>query len=82
MEAADRLATVVIERPAFEQRRVQTLLTREDAATMLKVSTDTVDRLVRAGGLSFVRIGAQVRFTVADMEAFISGNRQEASHDY
>jgi len=80
MEAAHHQAPVVIERPVLAQRRVQALLTREDAAAMLKVSTDTVDRLVRAGGLSFVRIGAQIRFTIADMEAFIAGNRQEANH--
>jgi excisionase family DNA binding protein len=82
MESAasdNELQAVVIERPVFERRRVHTLLTRDDAAELLKVSTDTVDRLVRAGGLSFVRVGAQVRFTIADMEAFIAGNRQEAT---
>jgi excisionase family DNA binding protein len=68
---------VVLERPFVEPRRIACLLTKEDAAEVLKISTDGVDRLVKRGELPAIRIGGLVRFTPDDMEAFISANRQE-----
>jgi excisionase family DNA binding protein len=40
------------------------LFDRESLAEYLRLSTDTVDRLVKAGKLPCVRIGHQVRFTL------------------
>lgn len=44
-----------VDRPLFD---------RESLAAYLRLSTDTVDRLVKAGKLPCVRIGHQVRFTL------------------
>jgi excisionase family DNA binding protein len=77
----------LLEREATNGWRVITppnVLAREDPATAyiemfdkqglaryFRVSTDTIDRLVKAGLLRAVRIGNQVRFTLEDVEAFI-----------
>src|SRR3954453_5352067 len=55
---------------------VAPLFDRESLAEYLRLSTDTVDRLVKAGRLPCVRIGSQVRFTLADVDAFIARHRQ------
>ncbi|MBE2320409.1 helix-turn-helix domain-containing protein [Solirubrobacter sp. CPCC 204708] len=52
------------------------LFDRESLANHLRLSTDTIDRLVKAGRLPCVRIGSQVRFTNDDVEAFIANHRQ------
>ena len=69
----DDTAAVIV--PATEARVCRQLLDRESLADYLRLSTDTVDRLVKAGKLACVRIGAQVRFTLADVEGFIERNR-------
>jgi excisionase family DNA binding protein len=38
------------------------LMKKAEVACFLNVSTDTVDRLVRSGGLSALRVGRSVRF--------------------
>ncbi len=60
---------------ATEARLYRQLFDRESLADYLRLSTDTVDRLVKAGKLPCVRIGAQVRFTLEDVEGFIEHNR-------
>jgi excisionase family DNA binding protein len=60
---------------ATEARVYRQLFDRESLADYLRLSTDTVDRLVKAGKLPCVRIGAQVRFTFEDVEVFIERNR-------
>jgi excisionase family DNA binding protein len=52
------------------------LFDRESLANHLRLSTDTIDWLVKAGRLPCVRIGSQVRFTSDDVEAFIASHRQ------
>lgn len=52
------------------------LFDRESLANYLRLSTDTIDRLVKAGWLPCVRIGSQVRFTSDGVEAFIASHRQ------
>ena len=52
------------------------LFDRESLAAYLRLSTDTVDRLVKAGQLPSVRIGHQVRFTAEDVESFLERNRR------
>ena len=49
---------------------------RESLAAYFRLSTDTIDRLVKAGRLPCVRIGSQVRFTLEDVDAFIERHRQ------
>src|SRR4051794_15884597 len=55
------------------------LFDRESLASYLRLSTDTIDRLVKAGRLPCVRIGSQVRFTREDVETFIAQHRQLGS---
>jgi excisionase family DNA binding protein len=44
-------------------------------AASLRLSTDTVARLGKAGRLPCVPLGHQVRFTSADVEGFIQRHR-------
>jgi len=41
---------------------VEPLMKKAEVACLLNVSTDTVDRLVRSGELSALRVGRSVRF--------------------
>jgi excisionase family DNA binding protein len=66
---------ISIQLPTIEPPHLHCLLTRERAAEVLSVSTDTIDRLVRASKLAIVRVGGQVRFKPDDLEAFIDRNR-------
>ena len=65
-------------RPPVEERVYRQLFDREALADYLRISTDTIDRLVKAGKLRCVRIGSQVRFTLEDVEAFIERHRAPA----
>ncbi len=60
---------------ATQARVYRQLFDGESLADYLRLSTDTVDRLVKAGKLPCLRIGAQVRFTFEDVEGFIERNR-------
>jgi len=64
-------------RPPVESRVYRQLFDRETLADYLRLSTDTIDRLVKANKLACVRIGSQVRFTLEDVEAFLDRNRSE-----
>jgi len=60
------------------------LLTCVQAAERLGVSDDTVRILANAGKLAHVRVGigtrkARIRFTEADLEAYIARNRVAAT---
>jgi excisionase family DNA binding protein len=57
-------------------RAYRQLFDRESLAEYLRLSTDTIDRLVKAGKLPCVRIGSQVRFTLEDVDAFIERHRR------
>jgi excisionase family DNA binding protein len=70
--AASRTPTVA---PPVEERVYRQLFDRESLSEYLRISTDTIDRLVKAGKLQCVRIGSQVRFTIEDVEAFINRHR-------
>jgi excisionase family DNA binding protein len=58
------------------ERVYRQLFDRESLAEYLRLSTDTVDRLVKAGKLPCVRIGHQVRFTYEDVDGFIERHRR------
>jgi len=48
------------------------LLNKKDVAERLGVSHRTVTRLIESGQLKALRIGAQVRIRVSDLEKFIA----------
>jgi excisionase family DNA binding protein len=52
------------------------LVAIEQVAEILSVSVRTVRRLVAAQGLVAVKFGKSLRFTLADIEAFIQQSRQ------
>jgi excisionase family DNA binding protein len=60
-------------------RTYRQLFDRESLAEYLRLSTDTIDRLVKAGKLPCVRIGSQVRFTLEDVDSFIERHRRLGS---
>lgn len=53
------------------------LLTKDDVAQRLAVAPRTVLDLAARGALASVRVGACVRFTQADVEAFIASQRRQ-----
>lgn len=50
-------------------------LTRTEVAELLAVSVDTIDRLVATGELPAFRVGRQVRFEEADVEAWVAARK-------
>lgn len=54
------------------------LLTAKQAAEYLTLSADTVYRLARQHEITFVKIGASVRFTYEDLDAWIKENTVHA----
>ena len=61
--------------PSVEPRVYRQLFDRETLAEYLRLSTDTIDQLVKAGKLRCIRIGHQVRFTLDDVDAFLEHHR-------
>lgn len=56
------------------------LLTKDQAAQLLTVSVDTLDRLIRAGLLPVYRISAGItRLDREDVEAYMESRRQRAT---
>jgi len=51
------------------------LLDRKQAAQLLKIGIITLDRLRKAGKIPYIRIGALIRFTYADIEECIQNLR-------
>lgn len=70
-------AAVPVIEPPVEERTYRQLFDRETLADYLRLSTDTIDRLVKAKKLPCVRIGNQVRFTHRDVEAFLDRSRSD-----
>jgi excisionase family DNA binding protein len=62
--------------PALEG---DTLLKKPQVAKELSVSDRTVDNLMRAKALAFVRIGRAIRFERSALEAFKNSYRVNAS---
>lgn len=55
------------------------LLTRQDAARRLSISLRTLNRLMRERAIAYIRLpGRAVRFTAADLDAFVESQRVEA----
>ena len=51
------------------------LMTPNEAAGFLSVSTRTLKRLVAEGALGAIKIRGSMRFKLKDLEAFIEANR-------
>ena len=51
------------------------ILTREDAAALLKVSPRTIQRLLKAGELPGRKVGGQWRFDRDQLRAWVRGER-------
>ena len=49
------------------------LLNRSEVAEVLDVSLKVLDRLVRDGHIRRLKMGGKVRFRLADVEAFLTG---------
>lgn len=49
---------------------VKQLYTRDEAASMLSISTVTLDRLTRTGAIKPRRVGARVLFSAKTIERF------------
>ena len=67
---APDLARAPVVHAPVEPRVYRQLFDRETFAEYLRLSTDTIDRLVKANKLRCIRIGQQVRFTLGDVDAF------------
>lgn len=52
------------------------LLSKKQVAARLGVSTRTVDRIVTTGDLTPIRVRRQIRFTEADLDAYIAVVRE------
>jgi excisionase family DNA binding protein len=57
--------------PSVEPAICMEMLDKQQLARYFGVSVDTIERLVKAGDLTAVRIGSQIRFTREDVDAFI-----------
>lgn len=55
------------------------LLTPEEVSKRLGVSKSTLGRLYKAGRISFIRVGRQVRFREAAVEVFIAKQQGRAA---
>ena len=51
------------------------LLTLNEAATLLSVSTKSLQRLVARGDLAVIRVGSSLRFATGDLEAVVTRHR-------
>jgi excisionase family DNA binding protein len=47
------------------------LFTIREAATMLKVSTDTIRRMIRRGELETTRVGVQIRIKASSLQRYL-----------
>ena len=52
-----------------------TILNKHEAADILGVSSETIDRLRRSGALPYRKIGALVRFLDSDIQEFIENSK-------
>jgi excisionase family DNA binding protein len=47
------------------------LYTIEEAAQMLKVSVDTIRRMIKRGELEVVKVGVQIRIKAASLQKYL-----------
>lgn len=57
------------------------LLTRNEAARLLKISTGTLDRITGAGDIAVIRINKRcVRYTTEALEAYVKAQQTPSAH--
>ena len=62
------------ESPAGGADALRPLLTRQEAADLLRISERTLFTLTRRDGIPVVHIGGRVLYNPRDIEAWIAGN--------
>ena len=50
------------------------LLTRQEAAAELRISTVTIDRIRKSGDLPYRQIGGQIRFLPQDLQLYLQNS--------
>ena len=65
------------ERETRQEKPAGALLTTDEAAGFLALSPETLRRLCRRKGISFVKVGGDYRFQPEDLETWIQANREE-----
>jgi excisionase family DNA binding protein len=53
------------------------LLTVKEAAKMLSLSERTIQRYLKSGELTYVRLGRSVRIELKDLEEFVEKKKQD-----
>lgn len=66
-------------RPDAAEASFSKLLDTSEAAKFLRMGKRTVQELVAARKLAFIKIGRSVRFDPADLRAFVEANRIKAA---
>jgi excisionase family DNA binding protein len=56
---------------------LQPYMTVSDAARYMNCSRWTVYRLIQAGALKPLKVGSRLRFRVADLDAYVEGDRRD-----
>ena len=64
-----------------EARELEPVLTTKDAATLLKVSTKTVLRLIQRGQLPARKVGRVWRLSPRALDAWLATGQSEARQD-
>jgi excisionase family DNA binding protein len=59
-------------------KKIEQLMSKKDLAKRLRCSQPTINRLLRNGLLSCVRIGRQIRFRESDVAEYLSRNEHPA----
>jgi excisionase family DNA binding protein len=77
MDTTTQAETPTVEQPVRD-RVYRQLFDKQSLSDYLQISTDTIDRLVKAGRLRCLHIGTQVRFTVEDVDDFLDRCRAPA----
>ena len=66
-----------------QQAKVETLLTTEQAAWLLRISRKTLERMrVEGRGPRFVKIGRCVRYRQRDLLAWITTNTHQSTSEF
>ena len=65
-------------KPLAQPNALPRLLTVAEVASLMRVSTMTVYRLIKAGDLAAIRVGKSYRIKEDDVDAFIAARYTEA----
>jgi len=65
--------------PADQTQTLRPMRTKQEAAKILRIHVDGIDRLRRRGELRARKIGNLIRFTDEDLAEFINRRREPAA---